>query len=103
MYGGGFDNLLLATLWERRREYGKALAAARRRVPWYSTAGPLFFLPYYLEMEGRLAAMLGDTAGAIAAYDHYLKLRTNPDSGVLMEERLGVQRHLAVLVGERGR
>ena len=101
--GGVFSNLLLATLWQRQGEYHKALEAVRRRAVTYDSGGVFFFLPYYLELEGRLAAMLGDTAGAIAAYDHYLKLRTNPDPGVLMEESDAVRQALAELVGEGGR
>lgn len=30
-------------------------------------------------MEGRLAAEVGDTEGAIRAYRHYLALRSDPD------------------------
>ena len=33
----------------------------------------------YLVTEGRLAARVGDTAGAIRAYEHYLVLRSNPE------------------------
>jgi len=96
--GGGFPNLHVAKLLERRGEYVKALAAVRRRNDWLTfTGGPFFFLPYYLEMEGRLAAQLGDTTGAIAAYEHYLELRTDPDPGVLTEERDAVRRALAEL------
>ena len=36
-------------------------------------------LPEYLREEGRLAAAVGDTVGAIRAYRHYLALRENPD------------------------
>ena len=35
--------------------------------------------PEYLREEGRLAAMVGDTPGAIKAYRHYLALREDPD------------------------
>jgi DNA-binding SARP family transcriptional activator len=93
------QNLLITDLWTARGEYDRALAAVRRRRNrWPIACGP-YQLPEFLVREGRLAAMLGDTAVAIAAYDHYLKLRTNPDSGVLMEERLAVERHLAELGG----
>ena len=33
----------------------------------------------YRREEGRLAAQLGDTAGAIRAYRHYLALRSDPE------------------------
>jgi hypothetical protein len=36
-------------------------------------------LPAFLREEGRLAALAGDTAGAIRAYDEYLVMRTHPD------------------------
>jgi hypothetical protein len=36
-------------------------------------------LPEYLREEGRLAALVGDTSGALRAYRHYLALRENPD------------------------
>jgi len=92
-------NLLVADLWEARGEHGRALAAVRRRRNRYPRGCGPYQLPEFLVREGRLAAMLGDTASAIEAYDHYLKLRTNPDSGVLMDERLAVERHLAELQG----
>jgi hypothetical protein len=73
------QNLMLARMLARYGEPERALAAARRRpqivgwVDWYYT------LPEYLREEGRLAALTGDTAGAINAYTHYLALRENPD------------------------
>jgi hypothetical protein len=36
-----------------------------------------------LREEGRLAARLGDRAGAIRAYEHYLALRSNPEPALL--------------------
>jgi len=55
-----------------------ALAAIRRRErSYYPTY--LWALPAFLREEGRLAALAGDTTGAIAAYKHYLVLRTDPD------------------------
>jgi len=56
-----------------------ALAAIRRREVDYFPAY-LWSLPAFLRQEGRLAALAGDTAGAIRAYDAYLTLRTDPDS-----------------------
>jgi hypothetical protein len=35
--------------------------------------------------EGRLAARLGDTTGAIRAYEHYLALRSDPEPGLRAE------------------
>lgn len=52
-----------------------ALAAVRRRgfdlVP--------VFLSTYLREEGRLAALAGDTVGAIEAYQHFLTLQAPPE------------------------
>jgi hypothetical protein len=36
---------------------------------------PTWYLSTFLREEGRLAALTGDTAGAIRAYQHYLALR----------------------------
>jgi hypothetical protein len=77
----GGMNLLLSRLWERHGEPERALQAARRRgsaflwVPSYMSS--------YLAAEGRLAALTGDTAGAVRAYRHYLALRFDPEPGVL--------------------
>jgi hypothetical protein len=38
-----------------------------------------------LREEGRLAALTGDTVGAVRAYRHYLALRTNPEPEVKSE------------------
>ena len=39
----------------------------------------------HLREEGRLAAKLGDRAGAIRAYDHYLALRSNPEPALIAD------------------
>jgi hypothetical protein len=69
------DNLVAARLLEANGEIPGALAAVRRRrfdlVP--------VFLSTYLREEGRLAALVGDTAGAISAYRHYLTLQAHPE------------------------
>ncbi|HXI22149.1 MAG TPA: hypothetical protein VNH46_13735, partial [Gemmatimonadales bacterium] len=72
------QNLLLARMLGRYGEPGRALAAARRRIYRAAVNYP-DALPEYLREEGRLAALVGDTAGAIRAYRHYLALRENPD------------------------
>ena len=38
-----------------------------------------YYLSTFLHEEGRLAALTGDTAGAVRAYQHYLWLRTDPE------------------------
>ena len=58
-------------------------------------------LPAYLWEEGRLAALTGDTAGAIRAYHDYLTLRDQPDPGPMEDEVRQVKAHLAELLGEK--
>ncbi len=69
------DNLAVARLLEAHGSVAEALAAVRRRrfdlVP--------VFLSTYLREEGRLAALTGDAAGAIAAYRHFLTLQAHPE------------------------
>jgi hypothetical protein len=88
-------NLVIARLLEAQGDVPRALAAARRR-----TFGNYpRYLPTFLREEGRLAALSGDTAGAIAAYRHYLALRSDPEPAVRPEvER--VRTELAGLAGE---
>jgi hypothetical protein len=88
-------NLVIARLLEAQGDVPRALAAARRR-----TFGNYpRYLPSFLREEGRLAALSGDTAGAIAAYRHYLALRSDPEPAVRPQvER--VRGALAALVAE---
>ena len=39
----------------------------------------------HLREEGRLAARVGDRAGAIRAWEHYLALRSNPEPPLIAE------------------
>jgi tetratricopeptide (TPR) repeat protein len=71
-------NFTVARLREAQGNYPAALAAIRRREVNYFPPY-LWSLPAFLRQEGRLAALAGDTAGAIRAYDAYLTLRTDPD------------------------
>jgi tRNA A-37 threonylcarbamoyl transferase component Bud32/tetratricopeptide (TPR) repeat protein len=71
-------NYTVARLREARGELPAALAAIRRREVNYFPPY-LWSLPAFLRQEGRLAALTGDTVGAIRAYDAYLALRTDPD------------------------
>jgi len=73
--GMQFINLVSARLQERAGDLPGALAAIRRGR-WFF---PPMYLSTYLQEEGRLAALTADTAGAIAAYRHYLTLRSNPE------------------------
>jgi DNA-binding SARP family transcriptional activator len=89
-------NLVIARAHERAGDLPGALAAVRRER-WYY---PPEYLSASLREEGRLAALTGDTAGAVAAYRHYLALRSNPEPE-LRPEAEGIRRELALL--EHGR
>jgi eukaryotic-like serine/threonine-protein kinase len=69
-------NLVLARLLEQQGKLPRALATVRRRE--YGLRTPPY-LSTYLREEGRLAALVGDTAAAIRSYQHYLALRSNPE------------------------
>lgn len=53
------------------------VSAVRRRF--YDFDSSNLLLATSLRTEGRLAAEVGDTEGAIRAYSHYLALRTEPE------------------------
>ena len=76
-----------------------ALTTVRRRYHWWSAEESHPMLPASLRLEGRLAAELGDTAGAVRAYQHYLALRYDPDPQ-LQPEADEVRAELARLLGE---
>jgi tetratricopeptide (TPR) repeat protein len=77
-----FANLEIARMRERQGDLRAALAAVRRRSYAYHL---IDYLAPHLREEGRLAALTGDTAGAVAAYRHYLALRSNPEPSVRPE------------------
>jgi hypothetical protein len=91
-------NLTIARVAEAQGDLALALRAVRRRASGFMS-GFAFYLTTFLQEEGRLAALTGDTAGALRAYQHYLALRPNPEPEVRPEvER--VRSELAHLVGE---
>ena len=101
----GLDNLLLSRMLIQFGDTAAALAASRRRIyhgDW-QVGGHADLLVDFLREEGRLAAMTGDTAGAIHAYNHYLALREGPDYEPWRQERDQVRHELAALVGESRR
>ena len=75
----------------------RALKTVRRRV---FGLRPAPYLSTYLREEGHLAALAGDTVGAIHVYQHYLALRSDPEPS-LRAERDSVSAELVRLVGER--
>ena len=55
----------------------KVLALARKRKR--GTGNSFTGITQFLKEEGDLCVILGDTAGAVRAYEHYLVLRDDPD------------------------
>jgi len=76
-----YVNLALARAYEESGDLSDALRVIRRGV-WYY---PPRLLSTQLREEGRLAARLGDRAGAIRAYEHYLVLRSKPEPPLIAE------------------
>jgi len=70
-----WGNMVAARLHEARGELGAALAAMRRRS--WGFVCPSYVV--YHREEGRLAALTGDTTGAIRAYRRYLALRSDAE------------------------
>ena len=91
-------NLIAARLHEARGDRRAALAAVRRRA-YHGRDGPQA-LTTMLREEGRLAALVGDRAGAIRAYRHFLALRPDPDPR-LRADRDRVRAELARLEAAR--
>jgi hypothetical protein len=86
---------VVARLLEAQGNLPGALAAVRRRA--YGLA-PLY-LSTYVREDGRLAARVGDTAGAIRSYQHYLALRSDPEPA-LKPETEQVRAELGRLLAE---
>ena len=92
-HGATPGNHLLAHLFAAAGDTTRALAAIRRKQREW---GPDVLTATRHRIEGRLAAAVGDTAGAIRAYRDYLVLRAKPDS-VLIPQRDSVRSELGVL------
>ncbi len=89
--------LMLARLREQSGDVPGALRTIRSRpYHWNNT----WLLATLLREEGRLASLIGDRAGAIRAYQHYLRLRANPEPRLQLQVRR-VREELARLVGEQ--
>jgi len=71
--------LLMARLHERRGSAALALRAVRRRT--YMAGWPRYLANAWVT-EARLAAQVGDAAGAAAAYQRFLTLRDTPEKAV---------------------
>jgi eukaryotic-like serine/threonine-protein kinase len=71
-----FVNLEVVRLRERQGDLPAALRAVRRRFYAYHLSD---YLTSHLREEGRLAALTGDTTGAIRAWRHYLLLMSDAE------------------------
>ncbi len=89
------SNLIVARLWTAQGDWGRAEAAASRRLRGFN---PEFLSTHLLE-EGRAAALAGHRTTAIRALQHYLALRYDPEPSVRPEVE-AVRSELARLVGE---
>jgi DNA-binding SARP family transcriptional activator/TolB-like protein len=85
------EHRVAAAVWESIGEPARALAAIRRRRPDVTN-----YLAVDLREEGRLALRADDRAGAVAAWRHYLTLRSDPEVS-LRPEAERVRRQVAVL------
>lgn len=93
-------NMVAARLCERDGLHRRALAAVRRRV--IDLAIPDTFAAVRYREEGRLAAILGDTAHAIDPYARSLDMWYAPEPE-LQADVDAVRRELGLLVGEARR
>ena len=91
-----FVNSSLVSAYEQGGDFNGALRAVRRAALYY----PPRQLTHHLREEGRLAARLGDRAGAVRAYQHYLALRSDPEPA-LRAERDEVRTELGRLIRNR--
>lgn len=74
-----FANLEIAHMRERQGDVSAALVAVRRRSYSYHLSD---YLAAHLREQGRLAALVGERAEAIRAYEHYLALRSDAEPSV---------------------
>jgi hypothetical protein len=87
-------SLELGRAYAARGDLATALSVVRRRA--YEQGVPPFWLAVSQREEGRLAALTGDTAGAVRAYRHYLALQWDPELS-LVPQRDSVRAELARL------
>ena len=93
------SNLELARRWEARGDVPRALRALNRRA---YQVWDLIFLSTALREKGRIAALAGDRAAALGAYQHYLALRYDPEPSQRSEVEQA-RGELATLTGETPR
>ncbi|MBE0591213.1 MAG: hypothetical protein IH616_02290 [Gemmatimonadales bacterium] len=103
LYDGGLEptmglaEVILSRAFAQYGEPAQALRAARRRT--YTAFQGWWVWADQLREEARLAVMVGDTAGAIGVYDHYLMLRSErPEHPAWAAQWDSVRAELAALV-----
>jgi hypothetical protein len=93
----GYENVVLARVWESRGNVPRAFSAIRlQRVGLFGVPGR----GKILREEGRLALLVGDTASAVRAYRMYLGYRQDAEPA-LHAERDSVRSALALLQARR--
>lgn len=88
----GFEHFLVAKAWEALGDVNRALSAIRYRALGFGMGEAPWTLPY----EGRLAAIVGDTVGAIHAYRYWLEINADAEP-ILTPKRDSVRAELARL------
>jgi len=83
-FAGLSYNSIIASLYDRLGDARAALAAHQRR-PHHPNGTMMAHPADRIREEGRLRAVLGDSAGAIRAYQHYLFLRRDAEPQVQPE------------------
>jgi hypothetical protein len=94
-----YYTLVVARLHVALGDPAMALHILRRRWVGVGENAAIALLSPGMREEGRLAEMIGDTAGAIRAYRHYLSLRADPEPA-LVPQRDSVRAALGALLGE---
>lgn len=89
--------LEVARMYEARGSLTGALRALRRRDFLY---GGVEYLATALREEGRLAELSGDRVSALKAYQHYLRLRSNPEPDLATDVST-VRGAVAAITGEQ--
>jgi tetratricopeptide (TPR) repeat protein len=93
----GFELYLLAQAWADAGDPKQALETIRRNPMGFGAGEAPWTLPY----EGRLAAQVGDTAGARRVYDYYLSITASAEP-LLAAKRDSIRAEIARLfLGEQ--
>jgi eukaryotic-like serine/threonine-protein kinase len=93
-----YTNLMIARLYRDVGEPRAALQAIRRRP--YMIGWPRYLATAWRE-EAALAEAVGDTAGALEAYERFLTLRTAPEPSLVLDTET-IRQHAARLVSLHG-